>query len=103
MIDVLVWLGKLSVAIVLVIGVFGFLHWKGRPKRHATILQLLENEIELTGLQLVERSGGVLSRGSVYLDLAELEEAGKVLVRREPAPNDPSLRRAFYRIHRKVT
>jgi DNA-binding PadR family transcriptional regulator len=38
------------------------------------------------GLQLVERSGGQLKRGTVYVTLARMQEKGYVDSRTEPLP-----------------
>lgn len=61
------------------------------------ILELLLDE-ELFGLQLVERSGGRLKRGTVYVTLARMQEKGYVQSRTEPLqPGGIGLPRRLYR------
>ena len=67
-------------------------------RRHILILELLADESPLYGLQLVERSNGVLKRGSIYVDLYRLEELGFVRSDLEANP-DPEVgiaRRIFW-------
>ena len=47
------------------------------------ILELL-SEGESFGLQLVERSGGRIKRGTVYVTLARMQEKGYIASRTEP-------------------
>ena len=47
--------------------------------------QLLEHG-EQFGLQLVERSGGRLKRGTVYVTLGRMQEKGYLESRQEPPP-----------------
>ena len=54
------------------------------PKEHA-ILHLLVSEGPMYGLQLVERSGGVLKRGTVYVTLGRMEVKGLLESEQEPA------------------
>jgi DNA-binding PadR family transcriptional regulator len=62
------------------------------------ILELLVSEGELFGLQLVERSHGVLKRGTVYVTLGRMQEKGYVESRTEPpAPGAIGLPRRLYR------
>ena len=53
-------------------------------ERH--ILDLLVEHHELYGLQLVERSGGRLKRGTVYVTLGRMQEKGYLDSRQEPLP-----------------
>src|SRR5439155_9824735 len=73
----------------------------GHPRISRTeraILELLVNEGELFGLQLVERSSGVLKRGTVYVTLGRMQEKGYVESRTEPpAPGAIGLPRRLYR------
>src|SRR5687768_14988440 len=48
------------------------------------ILELLAAEGELFGLQMVERSGGRLKRGTVYVTLGRMHEKGYLESRQEP-------------------
>lgn len=54
--------------------------WSAAESRRArrTILALLRNGCELSGLRLVEASSGQLARGTVYVHLHRLEELGLV-------------------------
>lgn len=53
---------------------------------HLTIIELLKaHGRPMYGLDLVKASGGRLHRGTVYVDLQRLEDAGVVLSREEPA------------------
>jgi PadR family transcriptional regulator len=56
------------------------------PPKEALILQLLVQEAELYGLQLVAASKGRLKRGTVYVTLGRMEEKGFVSSRLEAAP-----------------
>jgi DNA-binding PadR family transcriptional regulator len=47
------------------------------------ILQLLSDR-ETFGLELVERSGGSIKRGTVYVTLARMQEKGYIESRTEP-------------------
>jgi DNA-binding PadR family transcriptional regulator len=61
------------------------------------ILELLEEHGELFGLQLVERSGGGLKRGTVYVTLGRMQEKGYLESRKEAlAPGAIGLPRRFY-------
>jgi len=61
------------------------------------ILDLLEGR-ERFGLQLVERSGGRLKRGSIYVTLGRMETKGFVESRQEErAPRASGLPRRLYR------
>lgn len=51
---------------------------RGAP---VVILELLSDGREWYGLELVKASGGRLRRGTVYVHLGRLEEAGKVISR----------------------
>src|ERR671912_2855854 len=50
------------------------------------ILDLLVDNGELFGLQLVERSDGRLKRGTVYVTLGRMHEKGYLDSRQEPLP-----------------
>jgi DNA-binding PadR family transcriptional regulator len=50
------------------------------------VLELLEREGELFGLQMVERSQGALRRGTIYVTLGRMQEKGYVESRQEPLP-----------------
>jgi PadR family transcriptional regulator, regulatory protein PadR len=62
------------------------------------ILQLLQDCGELFGLQMVERSGGSLKRGTVYVTLGRMQEKGYLESRQEPLPEGAiGLPRRLYR------
>ena len=75
--------------------------WVGHHRISRTeraILELLVSEGELFGLQLVERSHGMLKRGTVYVTLGRMEDKGLVESRSEqPAPGAIGLPRRLYR------
>jgi DNA-binding PadR family transcriptional regulator len=52
------------------------------------ILELLVEEADLYGLQLVAASKGRLKRGTVYVTLGRMEEKGFISSRLEDAPAD---------------
>ena len=56
------------------------------PPKERLILDLLIAEGPLFGLQLVERSGGALKRGTVYVTLGRMQEKGYLESRQEPLP-----------------
>jgi DNA-binding PadR family transcriptional regulator len=58
------------------------------PPKEALILELLVEEPELYGLQLVAASKGKLKRGTVYVTLGRMEEKGFITSRFEKAPAD---------------
>jgi PadR family transcriptional regulator len=63
-----------------------------------TILDLLAGGDELYGLEIVERSGGAVKRGTVYVTLGRMQEKGFVESRTEPpAPGAIGLPRRLYR------
>ncbi|MGE3273691.1 MAG: PadR family transcriptional regulator [Vicinamibacterales bacterium] len=70
------------------------------PRLSATerlILDLLSDEGGLFGLQLVERSGGRLKRGTVYVTLGRMQEKGYLESRQEPRdPGAIGLPRRLY-------
>ena len=70
------------------------------PRLAATerlILDLLVEHGELFGLRLVEASGGVLKRGTVYVTLGRMEDKGYLTSRQEPLPPGAiGLPRRFY-------
>jgi DNA-binding PadR family transcriptional regulator len=62
------------------------------------ILELLLEEDELFGLQIVERSKGTVKRGTVYVTLGRMQDKGFVESRSEPpAPGAIGLPRRLYR------
>jgi DNA-binding PadR family transcriptional regulator len=56
--------------------------------KEALILELLVQEAELYGLQLVAASKGRLKRGTVYVTLGRMEEKRFITSRLEDAPAD---------------
>jgi DNA-binding PadR family transcriptional regulator len=56
------------------------------PAKERLILDLLVSEGPMYGLALVERSGGALKRGTVYVTLGRLEAKGLVESAQEPLP-----------------
>ncbi len=55
-------------------------------------------DAELFGLQVVERSGGRIKRGTVYVTLARMQDKGYLESRTEPlAPGGIGLPRRLYR------
>jgi DNA-binding PadR family transcriptional regulator len=58
------------------------------PAKEALILELLVEQSELYGLQLVAASKGTLKRGTVYVTLGRMEEKGFITSRLEKAPSD---------------
>ena len=68
------------------------------PSKELTVLQLLESG-DAYGLELVERSGGELKRGTVYVTLGRLEEKGLVAAHDDPDPaSHPGMPRRRYRL-----
>jgi len=62
------------------------------------ILELLDAEGELFGLQMVELSGGRLKRGTVYVTLGRMQEKSYLESRQETqAPGAIGLPRRLYR------
>lgn len=62
------------------------------------ILELLVDQGELFGLQMVETSGGRLKRGTVYVTLGRMQEKGYLESRQEPLPDGGiGLPRRLYR------
>lgn len=62
------------------------------------ILELLAVDGEAFGLQLLERSGGRLKRGTVYVTLGRMQEKGYLESRQEPLPEGAiGLPRRIYR------
>ena len=69
------------------------------PRKEQTILELLASEGPMYGLQIVERSGGALKRGTVYVTLGRME--AKRFVESEEQPLPPGgigLPRRIYRL-----
>lgn len=58
------------------------------PPKEALILELLVEESEMYGLQLVAASKRRLKRGTVYVTLGRMEEKGFITSRLEAAPAD---------------
>src|SRR5262245_36985023 len=56
------------------------------PRKEQLILELLASEGPMYGLALVERSGGALKRGTVYVTLGRMEAKGFVESTQEPLP-----------------
>ena len=56
------------------------------PAKEALILELLVQESELYGLQLVAASKGRLKRGTVYVTLGRMEDKGYITSRLEDPP-----------------
>jgi DNA-binding PadR family transcriptional regulator len=50
------------------------------------ILELLATDGELFGLEMIERSGGRLKRGTVYVTLGRMQGKGYLESRQEPLP-----------------
>jgi len=62
------------------------------------VVELLTQEGELFGLQMVEHSGGRLKRGTVYVTLGRMQEKGYLESRQEPMPEGAiGLPRRLYR------
>ena len=67
-------------------------------KKELLILERLVADGPLYGLQLVERSGGALKRGTVYVTLGRMEAKGIVESEQEtPVPGAIGLPRRIYR------
>ena len=58
---------------------------------------LVASKQELYGLQIVDRSGGRISRGSVYVLLGRMKERGLVASRVEQDAKVPGMPRQLYR------
>ena len=57
---------------------------------------LIANSREMYGLELVEKSGGTLKRGTIYVTLGRLEEKGYIKSHKEPeSPGVASPRRLY--------
>ena len=56
------------------------------PAKEELILDLLVSEGPMFGLALVERSGGALKRGTVYVTLGRMEAKGLLESEQEPVP-----------------
>jgi PadR family transcriptional regulator PadR len=69
------------------------------PRKEQAILELLASEGPTYGLQLVERSGGALKRGTVYVTLGRMEAKGFVESEEQPLPpGGIGLPRRIYRL-----
>ena len=72
--------------------------WLPRLSRHERLILELLTGGELFGLELVERSGGALKRGTVYVTLGRMQEKGYVESQVEPRhPGAIGLPRRLYR------
>lgn len=68
------------------------------PRKELLILELLAAEGPMYGLQLVQRSGGELKRGTVYVTLGRMESKGVIESEQEtPDPGAIGLPRRIYR------
>src|SRR6266852_8426452 len=68
------------------------------PAKEELILDLLVSEGPMFGLALVERSGGALKRGTVYVTLGRMEAKGLVESEQESVPSGGiGLPRRIYR------
>jgi DNA-binding PadR family transcriptional regulator len=68
------------------------------PRKEQLILELLAAGGPMYGLLLVERSGGALKRGTVYVTLGRMEARGLVESAQEPLhPGSIGLPRRIYR------
>ncbi len=68
------------------------------PRKEKLILELLASDGPTYGLSLVERAGGALKRGTVYVTLGRMEAKGLVESVQEPlAPGAIGLPRRIYR------
>lgn len=56
------------------------------PSKERLILELLVSSGPMFGLQLVEQSGGLLKRGTVYVTLGRMEAKGLVSSEQESQP-----------------
>jgi PadR family transcriptional regulator, regulatory protein PadR len=73
-------------------------HFPRLARTERTILELLVDERDLFGLQIVERSRGAVKRGTVYVTLGRMQEKGYVESRAEKlAPGAIGLPRRLYR------
>jgi len=64
--------------------------------KEALVLELLAQQGEMYGLQLVSSSKGRLKRGTVYVTLGRMQEKGYVRSRLEAAPKTGGLPRRLY-------
>jgi PadR family transcriptional regulator PadR len=68
------------------------------PSKERLILEMLISSGPSFGLAMVERSGGALKRGTVYVTLSRMEAKGLVASEQEPAhPGAIGLPRRIYR------
>ncbi len=56
------------------------------PPKERLILELLVSSGPMYGLELVQRSGGALKRGTVYVTLGRMETKGFVMSEQEELP-----------------
>ena len=73
--------------------------FRSLPRKEQTILELLASEGPMYGLQIVERSGGALKRGTVYVTLGRMQAKGFVESEEQPLPpGGIGLPRRIYRV-----
>jgi len=70
----------------------------GEDKKETAILRMLDEGQELFGLEMIERSDGLLQRGVVYVTLSRMEEKGLITSREERNQRHPGLPRRLYKI-----
>ena len=56
------------------------------PRKEQAILELLASRGPMYGLQHVERAGGALKRGTVYVTLGRMETKGLIASEEQPLP-----------------
>ena len=61
------------------------------------ILELLINQGEMYGLEMVKQSSGRLKRGTVYVTLGRMVDKGYVDSRQEKESGDPGLPKRIFR------
>lgn len=65
-------------------------------KKEELILDLL-GQSEMYGLDLIEKSGGSLGRGTIYVHLARMEELDLVQARQVASEHESALPRRIYK------
>lgn len=77
----------------------GFNGLPGLAATEHAILSLLICGQEMYGLEMVDKSKGLLKRGTIYVTLNRMEEKGYLTSRHEEKPADrPGLPRRLYKI-----